>query len=234
MNKLIPEKNILKKSFINFLKPTYTSKLIKYLNPNILLQGFAEKVAVNQTTFILRFRINGRVCTLHNKFIFRKNTKVINIRASQNYRKRVQSILYAATSPVKCRKRTATKFSLIKINITRTTFGFLYTTLQGHLIKFYNTSSAGHFAKKIRMTKINLIKVLHKFMKALRRLRRKTKLRKVVEYTKLVFIGPSRRFRVPIMRKIFQKCRRLGILIVSIEDNFRPAYNGLRLSRRKR
>jgi hypothetical protein len=163
----------------------------------------------NKVDFLIRF-------FLRNK----KRQWVFKVRNRRTYKKKY--------------KKIARSYGIIKINTQFSNLNFLLSTLTGKVIRWTSGGSDLLGTRGTRMTSRSVHVLMKKFIKKIIKARRRKRNRLPIQYIKVQFTGPSRRFRAKFHNMIRRKRRAMRISILCREDAFQRSYNGCRLSRRKR
>jgi ribosomal protein S11 len=134
--------------------------------------------------------------------------------------------LPSETLPLKSRRKVKLqKYVIIRLFINFTNLNFSVTTLTGKVLGWHSGGSLDQ-TRRTRLTARTVGLLLNKFLRAIRRRLRK-------KFVKIVFSGPSKRFRGKLSSMITKKARRFQMRILCHEEAFK-SFNGCRLHRKKR
>ena len=121
------------------------------------------------------------------------------------------------------------KYAMIRIFIGFSNINFSLLTLEGKIVSWLNGGSSGDIhSKRTRMTGRYLTELMVKFLTNFLKLKNK------FTFFKVLFVGPSKRFRSKLFSTIKRKFKRLRYRIICKEEGFHRTFNGCRLSRKKR
>ena len=117
-------------------------------------------------------------------------------------------------------------YGILRIHMGFTNFNYTLTSLKGNIIHTVN-GGIGDPSKRTRMTTRNTTELMSSFLISCKR-------DTEIQFIKVLFTGPSKRFRGKLISIIKKKAPRMQWSIVCLEEGFRPGLQGHRLARRKR
>lgn len=119
------------------------------------------------------------------------------------------------------------KYIVIRLFINFTNLNFSLTTLTGKILGWSSGGCILAQTRRTRLTSRTVGLLLNQFLLSVRAILQK-------KYVKIVFSGPSKRFRGKLSSILTRKARRFKMRILCIEEAFRKSFNGCRLHRKKR
>jgi hypothetical protein len=124
---------------------------------------------------------------------------------------------------------TQKKYAIIRINIGFSNINMSLLTLQGKILFWLNGGSLNEAqSKRTRMTSRFVNELTSKFLINLKKIKNK------ISFFKILFVGPSKRFRSKFFSIIKRKFQRFRFRILCKEEGFHRSFNGCRLTRKKR
>jgi ribosomal protein S11 len=118
------------------------------------------------------------------------------------------------------------KYGIIRIYIGFTNLNFTLTTLTGKVLGWTSGGSLENQTRSTRLSSRAVGLLLNDFLASLKT--------SSISFVKVLFTGPSKRFRSKLFSIIKRKAKRLKFNVVCKEEGFRLSFNGCRLTRAKR
>jgi hypothetical protein len=150
--------------------------------------------------------------------------RILIINFLQN-KKKIMSNLHSSSSI----QTLIEKYAIIRINIGFSNINISLLTLQGKILFWLNGGSISEAqSKRTRMTSRFVNELTNKFLINLKKIKNK------ISFFKILFVGPSKRFRSKIFSTLKRKFQRFNLRILCKEEGFHRSFNGCRLTRKKR
>jgi ribosomal protein S11 len=130
-------------------------------------------------------------------------------------------------NPLSSPSQVEKKYAILRIYIGFTNLNFSLTSLTGKIIAWVSGGSVENQTRNTRLTSRAVGLLLNDFL---------TKLspQSTTRRIKVLFTGPSKRFRAKLFSMIKRKAKRLNFSVICKEEGFRVSFNGCRLTRAKR
>jgi len=123
------------------------------------------------------------------------------------------------------------RYGLLRVHLGFSNFSFCCTTLEGRVLRWLNGGSDVGHSKRTRMTSRSVLHYLDRFMQE--GLAARLQQRGIL-YLKVLFLGPSRRFRAKIYGGIRKQSAVVGVQVLCQQEGYRRSFNGCRKARPKR
>ena len=124
----------------------------------------------------------------------------------------------------------ARKYGILRIHLGFSNFRLTLTTLEGQVVQWLNGGSDVTHSKRTRMTSRSVSTYLKTFLSNLPA----GLSRHGICYLKVLFLGPSKRFRGKLYSSVKKRSHSLGVQVLCQEEGFRRSFGGCRLARAKR
>lgn len=201
---------VLKSQYKNNFFPKKKDKYTLYLSlKKLLIKEKTKNIILNLTTNL----------AINTKVSFGANS-ANNYNIMHNYLQK--TVENRALLP-----NLQTKYGIIRIHCSFSNLNISLTTLDGKIIQWISAGSDKTQTKRTRMSSRAVGALLIRFFSTYKK---KTGIR----YVKVVFSGPSTKFRGKFLSIIKSWSRNLRFNVICVEEAFRRSFNGCRLARKKR
>ena len=125
-------------------------------------------------------------------------------------------------------------YGVLRIHVGFTNVNLTLTTLTGQVLRWANGGELRGSFKETKRTRMTGRAIKNLILYFLNSKRGAERLIQQIRYLKVLFTGPSKRFRGKFLSLIQKKYRRSKVRLLCKEEGFRRSFNGCRLARKKR